>query len=715
MSKENIFKQFFDNVRFLDIIIFLIVILFFHLCYGLQIINPTNINWIMSVYHDWGQHYLGWAFYRNDPWTFPLGAIESYNYPVGTNIGFTDSIPLLGLLLKPFSTILPDDFQYLGLWLFICSYFLAFYTKKILQLYKVSNWIILLAVILMIANPVLLFRSIHPALSSHFLILGSIYNYLKPSFGNSKKINLNQIFLFFIALTVNPYIMVMIFGFNVIIPFKHFWIEKTINFKQFIIYPILSIVIFITTWILLGMIEFNDSTNVAAVESFSNFSFNLNSFFDSYGYYSKLIPDLGRINPSQYEGFAYLGIGMIGLILFAIFYVISFFSKKTLKAILFNKWALLLILCLGMFLFAITNVLSFGNKTLLTLPLPSLIQKLGFIFRASGRFVWPFYYLLFIGSIIVLVKIKLPLKYKIAVLFFVTVIQLYDTQELYTRWHLPKGTYKTPLQDEKWISVLKNFDDVIIYPSFNFNYSINYHNDYQDLNFLALKAKKPISNGYVARANVARGQRFSNELKADMISGIISNKRLFITTSQFIDDFDVLLNTGKVEIQKMDNYIFIYPKITQISSANFDTDLQTRSFLDSIRSYYKESKPVKFEVFPSGLVDEGKILTYFDEFEFKENRLTILGWAFNNESLNSNEDVIYLSLNNGKVNIIKPLRSQKRLDVSKVYKKSLDNSGFNSVFFLNDVERGSYTIGIVIKSKNGEYTFTKTDKKIEIK
>ena len=715
MSKKNVIKRYFENFEYLDILICTIVVLFFHLCYSLQIINPTNINWIMSVYHDWGQHYLGWAFYRNDPWTFPLGSIESYNYPVGTNIGFMDSIPLLGLLFKPFSSILPDDFQYLGIWLFICTYFVAFYTKKILQLYKVSNWIIILAVIIMIANPVLLFRSIHPALSAHFLILGSIYNYLRPSYGIPTKINRSQVFLFFIAATVNPYIMVMIFGFNVIVPFKHFWIEKTINLKQFITYPILSIVLFIVTWILLGMIEFNGETNVSAVEPFSNFSFNLNSFFDSYGYYSKLIPDLGRINPSQYEGFAYLGIGMMGLILFAIFYLIFVFSKTNLKSILFKKWGILLILCLGLFLFSITNVLSFGNKTLLTLPLPSIIEKLGFIFRASGRFVWPFYYLLFIGSIIILAKTKFLLKYKVGILLFVTIVQLYDIQELYTRWNLPKGTYKTPLQDDKWISVLKNFDDIIIYPSFDFNYSINYHNDYQDLDYLALKANKPISNGYVARANVAKGQRFSQELKRELNSGVISKKRLFITTNQHIDDFDVLLNNGKVDIQIMDKFVFIYPKTSKISSADFDNDAQSKAFLASIRSYYKELKPVKFEVFPSGLIDESKILTYFDSFEFKENRLTILGWAFNKETLNNKDDIIYISLSNDKTQIIKPLKIERRLDISQAYKKSLDNSGFNSILFLNDVERGSYSIGIVIKDKKGEYTFSKTDKIIEIK
>ena len=79
---------------------FLIIVFGFHICYGLDVILPSNINWLMSAYHDWGQHYLGWAYFKNEPWHFPIGHIENFNYPAGTNIGYTDSIPLLALFFK---------------------------------------------------------------------------------------------------------------------------------------------------------------------------------------------------------------------------------------------------------------------------------------------------------------------------------------------------------------------------------------------------------------------------------------------------------------------------------------------------------------------------------------------------------------------------------------------------------------------------------------
>ena len=114
---------------------FCLVVIIYEIVYGLHTINPNNINWIMSVYHDWGTHYLGWSYYRNESWTFPLGNINNLYFPVGTNVGFTDSAPLFALFFKIFSDILPENFQYLGILLFTCHLLIAYYSIKIFKLY----------------------------------------------------------------------------------------------------------------------------------------------------------------------------------------------------------------------------------------------------------------------------------------------------------------------------------------------------------------------------------------------------------------------------------------------------------------------------------------------------------------------------------------------------------------------------------------------------
>mgnify|MGYP006286010095 CR=1 FL=1 len=93
-------------------------ILAFLLIMGPYALIPTNIAWLSSG--DPAQHYLGWAFYRHSPWTNPIGLNPDYGMDISSSIVYSDSIPLMAILLKPFSAWLPETFQYLGLWALLC-------------------------------------------------------------------------------------------------------------------------------------------------------------------------------------------------------------------------------------------------------------------------------------------------------------------------------------------------------------------------------------------------------------------------------------------------------------------------------------------------------------------------------------------------------------------------------------------------------------------
>lgn len=90
--------------------------------YGVRVLDPTCVDWILNnPSPDPSQHYLGWAFFRNSTVRLPyVGANYSVIYPYRTSILFTDSIPLLALLGKLFSPILPARFQYFGWWGLLC-------------------------------------------------------------------------------------------------------------------------------------------------------------------------------------------------------------------------------------------------------------------------------------------------------------------------------------------------------------------------------------------------------------------------------------------------------------------------------------------------------------------------------------------------------------------------------------------------------------------
>jgi hypothetical protein len=686
---------------------FFISSIVFHIIYGFVIFNPQNIDWLMSAYHDWGTHYLGAAFYRAEPWGFPLGDMNKLYYPVGTNVGFTDSLPLLAVLTKLLSEVLPEDFQYLGIWLFTCTFFIAYYTLKICNLYKVKFFISILVAILVVLNPVFIFRGIHPALSAHFLILASIYHYLiKTNNGDALKNNMHQVVILFIASTINPYLALMVFGFNIALPIKDYFYEKSINIRQLVLLPLLSVSSILFFWIVFGMIQFKKSTDLASVDSFNMYSFNLNSFYNSYGHFSKFLPNYGFVNDKQYEGFAYFGLGILILIIISfiivIFNIKKFFSKKHIS------FFPLIFICLLQFLFAITNQVTINDKILLDFPIPSLVEKLGFIFRASGRFVWPLYYLLFIISIIIFFQTKLKDSLKIIIICSISIIQIYDIQHLITFRDLENAKYNPPLNQKKWERIFDNFSEIITYPPFET--SLNYPMDYQDLCLIALKTNRPIANGYVARSNIEDKNNFIEKTNDELNSNKLSKERLYVTTDKYLQDFSSLLSSKDVILKKRDNYYFVYNSTHKI---DFLFEKGNNKNIDSLKTQFKSLYRVR-DV-KTIVKETNDIRFYLDKFRKESNKYHIEGWAFIESTNNNSKDSIFLLLNSDSKKYLITTKMYPRTDITNVYKKeNLDNSGFKITISSEKIKGGEYSLGVLIKKQDGSLHLNKTNEKILI-
>jgi hypothetical protein len=362
----------------------------------LNTLNPVNISWLMTPLHDWGTHYLGFYFFQTEPWHFPLGEVQNYNHPLGTNVGFTDSIPLFAIFFKIFSFILPEDFQYFGIWLLLCHLLTAWYTIKLCRLFKLNDLTCFIAVLLVAANPVLVFRGLHPALCSHWLFIASIYLYFLPKSTNARFILNYQLVLLLLSASINPYICMMVFGFTVIIAYKLCFIEKRIRVKRFFIYEIASLFGIFLVWVIIGLVNFKGE-DLAVTGAYGLYSLNLNALFNP-DVFSSFIPQLKRISWHQYEGFMYLGIGMFILVAVSLIYgIIKIIRTKTQnKRFKTNDTNIypLLILSIVFTIFAITHIISYNDRIIAKFPLSSSFMKIGEIFRASARFFWIPYYLM---------------------------------------------------------------------------------------------------------------------------------------------------------------------------------------------------------------------------------------------------------------------------------------------------------------------------------
>ena len=65
---------------------------------GLGILNSCNVSWLF-VDFDMAPDNLGWAFYRNGPWTFPIGLIPTFGFEIGSSIIYSNSM-LLAITLE---------------------------------------------------------------------------------------------------------------------------------------------------------------------------------------------------------------------------------------------------------------------------------------------------------------------------------------------------------------------------------------------------------------------------------------------------------------------------------------------------------------------------------------------------------------------------------------------------------------------------------------
>lgn len=174
----------------------------------------------------------------------------------------------------------------------------------------------------------------------------------------------------------------------------------------------------------------------ASRENYGVFSFNLNAMFNpsSKGGYiwSRILPARPQLY-GQYDGFNYLGFGMLALlgVLCAAAVVLAVRSKAG-RAALAGLLRRNLVLILGMAfmtLFAITNVVCFDDVELLNIPLPEGLVKLCGIFRASGRMFYPVYYVLMTACIVGLARLLRRVGKAAlypAVLVLVAAVQLFD-------------------------------------------------------------------------------------------------------------------------------------------------------------------------------------------------------------------------------------------------------------------------------------------------
>ncbi len=459
--KHNSFIELLNHEQNIFLLGCIIGIIFFLGIYGYSRIIPWEDDWLMAG-GDLTQHYLGWCAYRISPWSFPLCLTDKLSYPITTSIMYTDSIPLWAVFFKVLSPLLPDTFQYMGLFGIVTYALQGGFGTLLLRKLKCSLPVCFAGgAIISFMTPILFRMFRHTSLASQWIILAALCLWLTDTKKFKHKYTYTALWclLAFITVGLHLYLSamfcVMLFGHCLSLIIKHTKIKLVI--ARFFL-PIMSLIL--TIFIFGGFVS---ETN-PSLEKPDFFTSNLTSLFDSDGWSKFGWPNFSNATEGQYEGFAYLGLGVIILILITLFSsIIRAEVKRILKSnsseqidtdfnfitfmSLHPDTVSLAIIAIISLLLGMGSTVTFLDKSLFSYPLPELILKLWGIFRATGRFTWIAMYIITVGAIVYIER-----NYKTvgtSIVFFALLLQFIDLYPFSRESHKP-ANYNSPLKSHVW-------------------------------------------------------------------------------------------------------------------------------------------------------------------------------------------------------------------------------------------------------------------------
>ena len=418
----------------------LLGVLAFFIVIGPRVLDPTNIAWLGEG--DPATHYLGWLFFRNSEWSFPIGLNPTYGLELGNAILFGDSNPLLAFLFKPFASLLPEPFQYSGLWLLTCFVLQAWFGWKLAGLLSECTTIKIFSAGLFVFSPPMMWRLYgHLSLVGHFFILAALYLVFHPRLERRRSA---WIWLLAATAFVHAYLLAMV-ALLWLADLLGKLIQRKLPIRKGTIeLAVILSVIGIVCW-QTGYFSIGAGTRSGG---FGLYRMNLLSIVDASGW-SYVLKDIPE-GAGDYEGFNFLGFGVIFLLVCAIPIALTG-RTGLLEAI--RRFPILLLVFAGLVVFAISNDVGFGSLKH-WFYIPYKMFELANIFRASGRMFWPVFYAIIFVVIFLTVRGN---NTRIAgyLLGFALVIQILDTSAAWKdiREKLmmePNTTWVTPMIDPFW-------------------------------------------------------------------------------------------------------------------------------------------------------------------------------------------------------------------------------------------------------------------------
>ncbi|MCX2542002.1 DUF6311 domain-containing protein [Pseudomonas sp. COW5] len=522
----------------------MIGVLAFFIVVGPRALNPQNIAWLGQG--DPATHYLGWVFFRQSPWTFPLGLNPTYGLELGNGLIFSDSNPLLALLFKPFSGLLPETFQYFGLWFLGCFMLQSWFAWKLLGLITPNVTLRALgAALFLFAPPMIMRMPVHLSLAGHFLILAALYLALRP--GDERR-RLAWGALLACAALIHAYLLAMVALIWVAdLAARCFKNRLTVHNAAIELVALFALVS-VCCW---QAGYFSVSGADAASDGFGLYRANLLTLFsaNAWSYALKDIP--GGVGDS--EGFGFLG---LGLLLLAICGLVGGLQGQTGVGTRLRRYPFLLLAMVGLTVFAMSNNIALGPLNF-SYPLPEKVIAIANIFRASGRMFWPVYYAIILLILFLVIRANKP-RTAICLLAMSLVVQATDTRSGWSvvRKHLmvePATQWATPFVDPFWKNAAAH------YPKIRWILPQNYSPQWLDIAAFAASHGLSTDAVYLGRMSIEQRVRADKHTSEILASGQYDADSLYLVSDRALLQAVQTVNTQNDLLTEIDGFTVLAP------------------------------------------------------------------------------------------------------------------------------------------------------------
>lgn len=521
------------NLSLNTIVLLTYTSLIFHSIVGVERLNPSNINWIAATQDvDFWAGYLSWEQFRKTPWGIPLAENPRVGEELSGSIIHSGGIPLFEIPLKGINALLPETFQYFGIWTLFCFVAQAIAGWKISGLVFKSSALRHMVAIALLFSPIFLIRvNWHQGLIAQFFILIAIH------FVFRKDIRVPFLYwgvLLACSFLVHGYIAVM-----VTLIFLASTLDALVknrlsigDFTKGLLGCTLGVLVslWISGYFMIGQTGLNSGwpnwlwkMDLLQPFNFAGWSHSLSWLQES---------PVG--NP---EGFAYLGVWPIALSLIALA-----INRGSSNPILENvrKNPILSILLFTLFMFSLSNKVTLGRKEF-NYQIPSFIEGYYGIFRASGRFFWPVYYLIIITALYLL-KNSIKEQHAIVLIGITLIFHIVDTEKYWG--DISRINYEEKidekfigLKDSRWDELLDKRKAILVIPITSQLPRVPNCPNFEKIGYLAMQKNISTNCVYLARYDSNKIEESRLRLELNLERGKLKADSLYVLTQQEIERF----------------------------------------------------------------------------------------------------------------------------------------------------------------------------------